>query len=94
MQVYGVASLSVRVLETAVESIVAQVHLGQDESGTLQVVLGLHVRPVDLPRHRRVVVQGAALHGDIAAHSLILVPSNWNEDGEAFQVLKLKKWNI
>ena len=77
MQVNGVASLSVRVLEAAVESVVAQIDLGQDEPGTLQAVLGLHVRPVHLPRHRRLVVQGAALHGDVTAHPLVLVPSNW-----------------
>ena len=30
----GVAPLAVRVLKAAVESVVAQVHLGQDQSGT------------------------------------------------------------
>lgn len=80
VQVNGVASLSVRVLKAAVESVVAQVHLGQDEPGTLQTVLGLHVRPVHLPRNRRLIVQGATLHGDITAHPLVLVPSNWRQN--------------
>lgn len=51
VQVDGVASLSVGVLEAAVQPVVAQVHFGQDEPGSLQAVLGLHVRPVHLPRH-------------------------------------------
>lgn len=87
VQVYGVAPLPVRVLKAAVQSVVAQVHFGQDEPGSLQVVLGLHVRPVHLPRHRRVIVQRAALHGDITAHSLVLVPSNWKRTE-----VKIKSW--
>ena len=49
VEVDGVAPLSVRVLEAAVEAVVSQVHFGQHQSGTLEVVLGLHVRPVHLP---------------------------------------------
>lgn len=94
VQVYGVASLSVRVLKAAVQSVVAQVHFGQDQSGSLQAVLGLHVRPVHLPRHRRVVVQGAALHGDITAHSLILVPSNWKRTEDQALVVKSRTFMI
>lgn len=75
----GVAPLSVRVLEAAVESVVAQVHLGQDQSGTFQTVLGPHIRSIHLPWHWCVIVQGATLHGNITAHSLILVPSTWKE---------------
>lgn len=75
----GVTPLSARVLKAAVESVVAQVHLGQNQSGTLYTVLGLHIRPVHLPWHWCVIVQGAALHGDVTAHSLILAPSNWKQ---------------
>lgn len=60
MEKDGVPSLSVGVLEAAVESVVTQGHLGQDEFGAQLTVLGSDVRPVHLPRHRGVTVQGAA----------------------------------
>lgn len=49
VEVDGVTSLSMWVLKAAVESIVAQVHFVQYQSGTLQTVLCLHIRPVHLP---------------------------------------------
>lgn len=76
VQVYGVAPLAVRVLEAAVQPVVAQVHLGQDEPRALQPVRRLDVGAIHLPRHRGVVVQGAALHGDVAARLAVLVPSH------------------
>lgn len=76
VQVYGVAPLAVRVLEAAVQPVVAQVHLGQDEPRALEPVRRLDVGAIHLPRHRGVVVQGAALHGDVAAHLAVLVPSH------------------
>lgn len=82
VQVDGVASLPVGVLEAAVEAVVAERALGEDEARPLQPVLGLHVRPVHLPGHRGVVVQGAALHGDVPAHPLVLVPSHCGGDGK------------
>lgn len=93
MQVNGVTPLAVRVLKAAVQSVVAQVHLGQDQSGSLQAVLGLHVRSVHLPRHRRVVVQGAAMHGDITAHLLILVPSHWKQTESHVLVVQTRSFS-
>lgn len=45
----GITSFSMRVLKAAVESIVVKVNLGQNQFGSIQLVLGLDVCPIHLP---------------------------------------------
>lgn len=92
VQVDGVTPFSVWVLEAAVQSVMAAVHFSQQQSGTLYFMLGVHVRPVHLPCHRRVVVQGAALHGHVTAHLLILVsPDCKHTDGMIYNTINQRK---
>lgn len=92
----GITSFSMRVLKAAVESIVVKVNLGQNQFGSIQLVLGLDVCSIHLPWHWCVTFQGAALHGDIAAPPLVLVSCNWKPKGDNKKSLNNdrsnKKW--